>query len=42
LNWCDPTYADLFTEDWKPAKAFAYVMGRDRVYKVSPARRLPD
>jgi uncharacterized protein len=42
LNWCDPAFAGLFADDQRLAQTFAYVMGRDRVYKVSPAHCLPD
>ena len=38
LNWRDPVFAALFSED----DGFAHVMGRDRVYKVSAANCLPD
>jgi DNA ligase-associated metallophosphoesterase len=38
LNWCDPAFAGLFAEDEK----FAYVMGRERIYKVSASHCLPD
>ena len=38
LNWRDPAFAALFAED----ERFAHVMGRDRVYKISAERCLPD
>jgi uncharacterized protein len=38
LNWCDPAFAALFDGDDR----FAHVMGRDRVYKISAERCLPD
>jgi uncharacterized protein len=38
LNWRDPAFAGLFEGDDR----FAHVMGRDRVYKVSADRCLPD
>jgi uncharacterized protein len=38
LNWCDPAFAALFGED----RRFAHVMGRDRIYKISAERCLPD
>jgi uncharacterized protein len=37
LNWRDPAFATLFGGDG----AFAHVMGRERVYKVSAERCLP-
>ncbi len=42
LNWCDPAFAGLFAEDEKFVQAFAYVMGRQRIYKISAERCLPD
>ncbi len=38
LNWCDPAFAALFLEE----ERFAHVMGRDRIYKISAERCLPD
>jgi metallophosphoesterase superfamily enzyme len=37
LNWCDPVFAPLFSAK----RAFAHVMGRERVYKISAERCLP-